>query len=200
MLNSSMIIGYSRVSSVAQDIEKYKYFYQEYEKRTGEKIEKMVFEKISATKTVIQERDLWKLVQDPEVKKIIVPSVSRIGRSVPDSVDLLRELKNVREDLEIYVVNKNITVKKHMAPGDEYHFYDLINSAGKEIMGRVEFIKLGIERARIQGKQIGRPRKSRLDARRTEIMAFKSIGMTNTEIASSMGVNESTLYRWFNKE
>lgn len=31
-------------------------------------------------------------------------------------------------------------------------------------------------------------------------MAFKSIGMTNTEIASSMGVNESTLYRWFKKE
>ena len=86
-----------------------------------------------------------------------------------------------------------------MSPGDEYHFYDLINSAGKEIMGRVEFIKLGIERARLHGKQIGRPRKSKLDARRTEIMAFKSIGITNTEIASSMVVNESTLYRWFNK-
>lgn len=37
-----------------------------------------------------------------------------------------------------------------MALGDEYHFYDLINSADKEIMGRVEFIKLGIERARKQ--------------------------------------------------
>ncbi len=114
-------------------------------------------------------------------------------------MDLLRELKNVRDDLEIYVVNKNITVKKHMAPGDEYHFYDLINSADKEIMGRIEFIKLGIERARKQGKTIGRPRKSKLDEKRKEIMAFKSIGMTNTEIASSMGVNESTLYRWFNE-
>ena len=70
MLNSSMIIGYSRVSSVAQDIEKYKYFFQEYEKRTGEKIERMVFEKISATKTVIQDRELWTLVQDPEIKKL----------------------------------------------------------------------------------------------------------------------------------
>lgn len=86
-----------------------------------------------------------------------------------------------------------------MSPGNEYHFYDLINSAVKEIMGRVEFIKLGIERARKQGKTIGRPRRSKLDAKRTEIMAFKAIGMTNTEIASSMGVNESTLYRWFNK-
>jgi hypothetical protein len=68
------------------------------------------------------------------------------------------------------VVNKIITVKKHMAPGDEYNFYDLINSAGKEIMGRIEFIKLGIKRARKQDKTIDRPRKSTLDEKRTEIM------------------------------
>ena len=41
MLKSSMIVGYSRVSSEAQDIEKYKDFYEEYEKRTGEKIERI---------------------------------------------------------------------------------------------------------------------------------------------------------------
>jgi hypothetical protein len=58
------------VPSETQDIEKYKYFYEEYEKRTGEKIERMVFEKISATKTVIQDRELWTLVQDPEIKKL----------------------------------------------------------------------------------------------------------------------------------
>lgn len=62
MLKSSIIVGYSRVSSEVQDIERYKYFYEEYEKRTGEKIERMVFEKISATKTVIQDRELWTLV------------------------------------------------------------------------------------------------------------------------------------------
>lgn len=32
--------------------------------------------------------------------------------------------------------------------GNKYHFYDLINSADKEIMSRIEFIKLKIERAR----------------------------------------------------
>lgn len=194
-----MIIGYSRVSSSKQDIEKYNFFFHNYEKISGEKIDNLVFEKISATKTSIKERKIWDLIQDKNIEKIIVPSISRLGRSVPDSVDLLREIKNYRSNLKIYIVNKNITIKKDMSPGDEYHFYDLINSAGKEIINRVEFIKLGIERARKQGKTIGRPKKSKLDQFKKEILACKAIGISNADIARAKNVNQSTLYRWLKK-
>lgn len=63
-----------------------------------------------------------------------------------------------------------------MEPRDEYHFYDLINSVGKEILCCIEFITLEIYRSSKQGKPIGRHRKSRLDTKRAEIMAYKAIG------------------------
>lgn len=197
-----MIAFYGRVSSQKQDVEKFDYYRDEYEKRTGEKIEKVLYEKISATKTTIQERELWELVNDPEIKKIICPAVSRIGRSVPDAVDLLRELRNLRDDLEIYIMDKNLTIKKDMSPGDEYHFYDLINNAALEIHNRSEFIKMGLKRRKDKGLPLGRKKGttklSKDDIKK--IFALLRSGHTNSDIARSLNINEATLYRFYKRE
>lgn len=201
-MSNGLISFYGRVSSKKQDVEKFKYYIAEYEKRTKEKIEVTVFEKISATKTTIQERKLWDLVNNQKVKKIIVPAVSRVGRSVPDGVDLIRKIRELRDDLEIYVMDKNLTIKKDMNPGDEYHFYDLLNNAALEVHNRSEFVRMGLRRRKEAGLHIGRSFGSFTLTKEDEKMvkALLRAGHTIREISSSVDVSEATIYRYLKRE
>lgn len=200
MVLKGEIAGYSRVSYDKQEVEKYGKYFDIYQDRTGERVELRVFEKISATKTSIQQRDIWKLVNNKEITKIIVPSTSRIGRSVPDGVDLIRQISVIRNDLEIYIMDKNLTVKKNMSPGDTYHFYDLMNRAAIEVAERIPFIKLGMEDAKKRGVRLGRPPVSSLESKRKEVYRYLDQGRSKAFIARTLNVSIATVFRFLNKE
>lgn len=200
MVEAWKTIGHSRVSSKKQDAEKYSYYFDLYEKRTGNKIDEIVMENKSATKISIKERVLWKLIDDKEIKTIVIPNVSRCVRSVPDAVDLVRFLKNERTDLTIVIEDRRLELNDNMSNEDENYFYDLANTSSRENSQRAEVVKLALKKTKARGVKLGRPNKYGLDEHRNKIMAFLKKGMTKAFIARALKVNQATLYRWLAKE
>lgn len=195
-----MVIAYSRVSSNEQDIEKYKSFFKRYQESMGVTFDDIILEKISASKTKIEGRHLWNYIKDPKVKKIVVTEISRIGRNTNDGVKLLKYISEQREDLEIYVVMSNLTIKRNMTAEEEFLFDLQLSLAKREVKLLSERTKIGIEKARESGKHIGRPFGSTKITKEKELQieALLSLGKSKTYIAKNLIISRTTLYKYVN--
>lgn len=196
-----MVVAYSRVSSVEQDKEKYRIFFKKYEQTMGIEFDSIVLEQVSATKTKLEDRNLWTLITNPDIKKIVVTEISRIGRNTRDGLKLLKHIKEVRDDLEIYVVMSNLTIKKGMTAEEEFIFDLQLSLAKREVKLLGERTKLGIERARESGKNIGRPVGTTKISKDMELKigALLALGEKKSTIANVVGISRTTLYNFLSK-
>ncbi|QEN06429.1 recombinase family protein (plasmid) [Thiospirochaeta perfilievii] len=193
-----MIIAYSRVSSKEQDKEKYRTFFNRYENTMNIKFNDIILEQVSASKTKLEDRNLWNYITNPNIKKIVVTEISRIGRNTRDGVKLLKHITNQREDLEIYVVMSNLTIKSNMSAEEEFIFDLQLSLAKREVKLLGERTKLGIQRARESGKHIGRPFGSTKITKEKElqIKALLALGEKKSEIARVTNISRTTLYNY----
>ncbi|MGL1893381.1 MAG: recombinase family protein [Spirochaetaceae bacterium] len=193
-----MIIAYSRISSVAQDKDKYRTFFERYEEMMSITFDDIILEQVSASKTKLENRKLWDHIINPEVKKIVVTEISRIGRNTRDGLKLLRHITDVREDLEIYVVMSNLTIKKGMSAEEEFIFDLQLSLAKREVKLLGERTKLGIQRAKDRGVILGRPKGSTKITKQkaSQINALLSLGEQKSVVASAVGISRTTLYNF----
>lgn len=193
-----MIIAYSRVSSKGQDKEKYRSFFTRYEQTLNIKFDNIILEQVSASKTKLEDRNLWEYITNPSIKKIVVTEISRIGRNTRDGVKLLKHITDQREDLEIYVVMSNLTIKSNMTAEEEFIFDLQLSLAKREVKLLGERTKLGIQRARESGKHIGRPFGSTKITKEKElqIKALLALGEKKSVIARAVGISRTTLYNF----
>ncbi len=192
---------YSRVSSQEQDIDKYTTFFNNYEKSFNFQFNEIVLERVSASRTKIQDRKLWDYVTNPEVKRIVVTEISRIGRNTRDGLSLIEHIKEVRSDLEIYIVMSNITIKKDMTADEEFLFDLQLSLAKREVKLLGERTKLGIQKARERGVTLGRPKGSTKITKQKglQIKALLALGESKTMVATSVGIDRGTLYNYLKK-
>jgi DNA invertase Pin-like site-specific DNA recombinase len=192
------VIGYLRVSTQDQDLEKNKADILAFanERRLGHV--EWVEEKVSGVKT-------WKKRQIANAVEslsggdwLIVPELSRLGRSTLDILDLLAVLKE--KEVNVYAVkgawtlNGTIEAKVFltmMALFSEIE-RDLISARTKE----------ALKARKAAGVQLGRPKgpgKSKLDQFRPEIEALLKNGSTQRFIAKRFGCSEANLNNWLRK-
>jgi len=193
------VIGYIRVSTVDQDTGKNEAAILKYANdRNFGKVE-IISEKVSGMKSW-KKRKLNDVVQSLTTNDIlIVPELSRLGRSLVNVLDVLNILKE--KDVKVFSVKENFQLN-----GDDMQSKmmstlltlfaeierDLISARTKE----------GLAAARAKGKLLGRPKgigKSRLDKHLEEIIALLKNGSQRQFIAKRYGVTPATLLHWLKR-
>ncbi len=188
------VVGYLRVSTIDQDTEKFKADILTFhnQKRFGGHVE-FLEEKVSGL-TSWKKRKLKDLVDSMVSGDIlIVPELSRLGRSLIEVLEVLNALKD--KDVAVYSVKENFQLNGSDMQAKVMSTMlalfadierDLISARTKE----------GLAAAKAKGAQLGRPKgigKSRLDEHKPEIEALLKNGSKKTFIAKRYGVIPATL-------
>jgi DNA invertase Pin-like site-specific DNA recombinase len=192
------IVGYLRVSTSDQDLEKNKADILTFANERKLVPVEWVEEKVSGAKSW-KTREIAKAVESLSSGDwLIVPELSRLGRSTLDILEILAELK--RKEVNVYAVkgawtlNGTIEAKVFltmMALFSEIE-RDLISARTKE----------ALKARKAQGVKLGRPKgpgKSRLDPFRPEIEALLKNGSPKSFIAKRYKISEPTLFNWLRK-
>jgi DNA invertase Pin-like site-specific DNA recombinase len=191
-------ISYLRVSSDEQDTEKNKADVLKFANDRDFGKVHFVEEKVSGTRSW-KERKIKKIIDDmKEGDRLIVPELSRLGRSMLEIMEILAIAKE--KGIEIYDVKNG---------------WELNGSIQSKVMALVFSIAAEIERdliskrtmeglraARAKGKLLGRPKgpgKSKLDKHREEIISLIKTGSTQIYIAKKYGMSQPNLYNWLKK-
>ena len=191
-------IGYLRVSTVDQDLEKNKADILMLANKMDLGRVEWIEEKISGKKNY-KFRRLGEIINELNPGDcIIVPELSRIGRSMLEIMEILSILKD--KEVNVYAVK-----------GD----WSLNGSIESKIVAMVFAMAAEIERELISartrealrarkaaGVRLGRPRgpgKSKLDIFRVEIEALLKNGSKKTYIANRYGTTPANLHNWIKK-
>lgn len=192
-------IGYLRVSTFEQDTDKNQAEVLKFANDRGLVAVEFITEKISGTKSW-KKRKLFDVVQSLNADDVlIVPELSRLGRSLVNVLDVLNELSNkhvrvysVKEAFQLNGDDMQSKVMRTMLALFAEIEHDLIVARTKE----------GIAAARAKGKLLGRPRgigKSRLDVHEPEIIALMKNGSQRQFIAKRYGVTSAGLLHWLKR-
>jgi len=196
--HQSKTIGYLRVSTLEQDLEKNKadILFLANAKNLGqvEFIEEKISGKISWRK-----RKIANILEElNKGDNIVVSELSRLGRSMLECMEILSIATHkginvfaIKGDWQLgnNIQSKIIAMAFSMAAEIER---DLISKRTKE----------ALKARKAQGVKLGRPRgpgKSKLDAFRPEIEAILANGSTQTFIANRYGTTVANLHHWLKK-
>jgi DNA invertase Pin-like site-specific DNA recombinase len=189
-------LGYIRVSTDEQDTEKNHAAILDFANaRDFGKVE-FVEEKISGMVSW-RKRKLAEVVDHLKAgDRLIVPELSRLGRSLVEVLEVLNVLKD--KDVAVYSVKEGFKLngsdmqskimRTMLALFAEIE-HDLIVSRTKE----------GLAMARLKGSRLGRrpgPGKSKLDPHKDEIIALIKTGSRRNYIAKKFGTSEVNLSLW----
>jgi len=194
------ITSYLRVSTVDQDVEKNKASVLNFA-NSHNFIGKVQFteEKISGM-VPWRKRKLNDLVESLRADDVlIVPELSRVGRSLVEVLEVLSVLKDrgvavysVKENFQLNGSDIQSKVMRTMLALFSEIERDLISSRTKE----------GLAAARARGRLLGRPRgpgRSKLDPYRPEIEALLANGSPKTFIANRYNTSPLNLSLWMKK-
>ena len=194
----STTIAYLRVSTVDQDLEKNKADILHFtnEKNFGQV--KFIEEKVSGKKNW-KERKIKDIIdQLGENDRLIVPELSRLGRSMLEIMEILSIAKE--KGISVYALkgewslngsiqSKIIAMVFAMAAEIER---DLISQRTKE----------ALKARKAAGVKLGRPKgpgKSKLDEHKEEIIALLKTGTKKTYIMKKYKTSKPNLYNWLKK-
>lgn len=192
-------ISYLRVSTLDQDTEKFKADVLRFcnEKDYGKV--KFVEEKVSGKKHW-RERKI-KAIFDELGKgdKLIVPELSRLGRSTLEVLEILKEASN--KGVSVYSVKEAFQLNgKGMQAKILATMLALFADIEREFIS--SRTREGLAAAKKKGKLLGRPKgpgKSKLDKFRPEIEALLKNGATKAFIARRYKTSLVNLYNWLKK-
>ena len=192
-------IGYLRVSTSDQSLEKFKSAILKF--ANDRDFGKVVFvqEKVSGFRTKWRDRKLFGVINDLGKDDVLItPELSRLGRSTLEVLEILKEAKDksinvyaVKEGLELNGTMQSKVMSTMLALFAELE-HDFISMRTKE----------GLAAAKAKGRQLGRPPgpgKSKLDEHRPEIEALLKTGSTKKYVAARFKTSAPNLWNWMRK-
>ncbi len=172
-------IGYIRVSTEQQDLEKQRHLLLEYAHQQKITIDEFIEVEISSRKNR-RERRITELVEKLQSgDKLIVAELSRLGRNMLETLNLINTLNEM--DVQL------IFVRQPELSTNASHSQLLLAIYSYFAQSEREFISLrtrqGLAAARAKGQQLGRPKGSRnkeriLDSHRESIKAYLQAGLS----------------------
>jgi putative DNA-invertase from lambdoid prophage Rac len=130
---------------------------------------------------------------------LLITEVSRISRRLKDLLDFVDEVKKI--GFKTIIMNNNLTLDN--SPTTTIIIQVLGMVAEMEAKTLKERTKIGIERARREGKQIGRPKsteykpaKRKLDNYKDDIIKLLKLGVPKNKIAKQFNVCYYTLHKF----
>ena len=186
-----MKIGYARVSTVGQDLATQK------ELLEAAGCERLFVEKVSGTSTAPRKALADMLDHVRAGDTVYITKIDRLARSIIDLNKIVTELNS--KGVSVVFIQDNLTFKagENVTAMQELMFNILGSFAQFERSLIVERTAEGRERAKRQGKHMGRPASStEKDIRKAiELMNDrKNNGLSVNDICRLTGVKRSTLY------
>jgi DNA invertase Pin-like site-specific DNA recombinase len=192
------VVGYLRVSTVSQDLEKNKADILTYanDHRLGnvEFVEEVVSGKVS-----------WKLRKIKEVIDslgkddwLIVAELSRLGRSMLEIMEIIGEAK--RKDINIFAIKNNWTLNGSIESKILLMVFSMASEIERDLISARTTEALRVRKA--SGVKLGRPKgagKSKLDQHTEEIVALLRDGVPKRRVAKKFGTSVVNLYNWIAK-
>ena len=191
-------VGYLRVSTADQDIEKNK---SDILKLVNAKemgkvlfIEEKVSGKVSWRKRKIA--DVLEELQDGD--NIVISELSRLGRSMLECMEILSIA--TQKGINVYAVKGNWQLDRSIQSKIIAMAFSMAAEIERDLIS--QRTKEALRAKKAAGKKLGRPRgpgKSKLDKYRPEIEALLANGSTQKFIANRYGTTEANLHHWIKK-
>lgn len=190
-----MKIGYARVSTVGQDYETQREILED----NG--CEKIYKEKMTGTSTA-QRTELKKLLDHVRADdEVYITKIDRLARSITDLNKIVQQLTD--KGVSVHFISEGMTFKPDdKASSMQTMMFNILGSFAQfERDLIVERTTEGRERAKKQGKHMGRPAKPKQDIKKAlKLYDEKAENkMSVTDISKVTGVPRSTIYHELKK-
>jgi DNA invertase Pin-like site-specific DNA recombinase len=132
------------------------------------------------------------LMKDTNQKKfalIMSWDISRLGRSLKHLVELMEDIKSKNIDLYLHTNGIDTTTPSGRAM---FGMLSVFSSFEREMIS--ERVQSGLQRARAEGKKLGRPSMMN-DGLRQSVKLLRDRGLGIKKIASSLGIGVCTVYK-----
>jgi DNA invertase Pin-like site-specific DNA recombinase len=195
---SARTIGYLRVSTVEQDLEKNKadILHLANDKRLGPV--EWVEEKVSGVKDW-RKRRLGEVLPTLQAgDTIIVPELSRLGRSTLQILEIMQEAKG--RGIAVHAIKGGWSLNGTMESKIVLQVMAMVSEIERDLISART--KEALKARRAAGVRLGRPKgpgKSKLDPHRKDIIDDLARGVPKTRVARRYGTTETNLWNWLKK-
>jgi DNA invertase Pin-like site-specific DNA recombinase len=191
-------IGYLRVSTVEQSVEKNKADILRLANDLKLSSVEWVDEKVSGTKDWRKRKlgEVFSTLNSGDT--IIVSELSRLGRSTLQILEFMGEAKE--RDIAVHAVKGGWSLNGTMESKIVMTIFGMMSEIERDLIS--ERTKEGLRASRSKGVRLGRPKgkgRSKLDAHKPEIIALLRNGSTKSFIASRYGTSLANLFNWIKK-
>ena len=187
--------GYLRVSTLNQDTEKFKAEILKFSNEHDFGKVHFVEETASGVKNW-RERKLGELIDQLQSgDRLIVPEMSRLGRSMLEVLEILKVAKE--KSVSVYAIKGNWALNGTIESKIMATMLALISEIERDFI--VTRTKEALAARKAAGVVLGRPKgpgKSKLDQFRPEIEALLANGSTKTYIAKRYKTTKANLHNW----
>ena len=189
------VYAYLRISTDKQDLENQRYEVLKY--ANGKKLGSVeILEETVSGKKSWKKRELGGLIEKLKKEDIlIVPELSRLGRSMLEIMELLSIL--LRKGVEIHVVKNNQILKDNFQSKVFAMAFSIAAEIERELISKRT--KEALARRKAEGKLLGRPKGSRsssLDAHYKEIKELLDKKVSISSVAKIIGKSYPTVYSY----
>ena len=195
---SEKTIGYLRVSTVDQDLEKNKHEILELANNKDFGKVEWVEEKVSGKKSW-KKRKIKGVIDDlGNGDRIIVPELSRLGRSMLEIMEMLSVSRE--KGISIYAVKGGWELNGSIQSKVMAMAFSIAAEIERDLISKRT--KEALRARRVSGVRLGRPKgpgRSKLDQYREEIEALLKNGSTKSYVAKKYGTTLPNLYNWLKK-
>jgi len=198
-IRKRQIIGYLRVSTADQDLEKFKSDIRAF--ANSKDLGKVTFieEKASGFKTSWKDRKIKQVIEDLKQGDVLItPELSRLGRSTLEVLEILKTLKD--KEVNVYSVKEGMELNGSIQSKIMSTMLSLFSELERDFISMRT--KEGLRARKAAGVKLGRPRgpgKSKLDPHREEIIALLQNGSTKSYVAKRYETTQANLHNWMKK-
>lgn len=196
-----MIYGYIRVSSGKQTVKNQKYEIQTYAEKHNIKIDLWIEEQVSSAKN-LDERKLGRLLKRLNSGDILIASeISRLGRNLLQIMSILHYCLN--QGCEVWTIKDNYRLGADIQSKVLAFAFGLSAEIERNLIS--QRTKEALQRLKSEGKRIGRPvgsksKATKLANKRTLIRELELKNFSKQQIAKTLKVHVSTLYRFLKSD
>jgi DNA invertase Pin-like site-specific DNA recombinase len=191
--------GYCRVSTKSQEVEKQKYFLLNYAHDNNFVFEEIIEVVLSSKKTT-KEREIDKLIDlTREGDKIYITKLDRLGRNTIEVLEIINIIKNNK--IILHIIKDNIIIDPNINnPIGDMYLTLLSGFAQLERSFISERTKAGLEKAKAEGKMLGKPKgtisnNTQYEKDKEKIYQFLELELSYQKIINILGYgHKSSLY------
>ncbi|WP_428565656.1 MAG: recombinase family protein [Solidesulfovibrio sp. DCME] len=190
--------AYLRVSTSRQELDNQRLEILNFANQAGIRVDEFVEVEISSRKTTEERRIDELLARLAPGDTVVVSELSRLGRSLGEMVQIVEQLKE--KEVALIAIKQGINTRSDSDMASKCIIYLSGMFAELERDFLSQRTKNGLERAKAQGKVLGRKKgslgKSKMDEHVDEIKRLITLKVPKASVAKILGVSRQALYKF----